>query len=124
MGLDGPTTMGTLQLINTDNSRVSRVFITKNEMATRIAQVVCNEFGYNGYNWANARSANDVKNQFNDNLPGLVQFLNEKNFYGLECTGLEQTFKDCKVNSSVTLDTNLFEIELQCVGMYSCVFAD
>ena len=46
-----------------------------------------------------------------------LSFINKQSSSGLECTGSETSLKECHLVSNATFNqTNLFELEIECVG--------
>lgn len=108
--------VGFLTLFNTDSLRVLRLFTYSPDGIENIARVACNEFGFNGVSWVVARSANDIRNQYKGKIKDYFKYINERSLNGLKCTGSETSIKDCHIAANATLETNLFELEMECIG--------
>jgi hypothetical protein len=109
---------GVLMLYNFETNRTLRFYTSSSQHASKIAKIACNDFGSSDFNYANARSANDMKKQFNGNLDAYLKQLSERSISSLECTGTENSIKECTVDPIKTFDTDLIEIEMECLGSF------
>jgi hypothetical protein len=74
------------------------------------------DFGSSDFNVANARSANDLKRSHNGNLETYVKQLSDRSISSLECVGTETSIKQCPVAAIKSFNTDIFEIEMECLG--------
>lgn len=107
-----------IQFINSKIPSAIRILTDKNtnEAVERIGQVACNEFGFNGLNWAKAKEFSDLK-QFKTESE-FNKYVKENTYNGLECNGDETSIKDCQFKSNAIFGTAQYEIEVDCLGIY------
>lgn len=106
-------------MFNTETNKTSRIFTTSNGSISIIARTACNEFGFIDYKKVIAKPvSSDIRNKFTrSKVSNYLNFINRQSISGLECTGLEASIKDCRSSSNASYETDLFELEIECLGI-------
>ena len=87
-------------------------------MMNKIGTVACNEFRFDSFGTASALS---VKSQLEDTFQGeqLLNYVNSENLNGLNCSGLENSLKECRPVANYDSTMPLFEISVECLCKYN-----
>ncbi|CAF0933519.1 unnamed protein product [Brachionus calyciflorus] len=116
------TKRGILKLYNPTTSKEIRLFTQtdKLEEIDKIGKVACLEFGFTKSIQTTPIQVEDLRSTYKrDN--DYLKFINEMNINGIKCDGNETSIKECSYNPDAKLETNLFELEVECLfnGYYS-----
>lgn len=82
--------------------------------AAKIGQVACLEFGFTRSLYTNPVRVNSLKSMFNRDKDYL-KFVNEQSVSGIKCVGNETSVKECSYGPDANLDTDLYELEVECL---------
>lgn len=78
-----------------------------------IGQIACKEFGFKELDAVKAIKSSKIRSKFQTD-DEFLEYVNKKSISGISCTGKESSIKDCKAFSNSTIDTALFELEVEC----------
>lgn len=110
------TKKGYLKFINTQTNRETRIFTQTNDKSAigNIGSIVCAEMRFNKFLNAKAVLVSDtLKTQYS--ADDYLDYVGNQNLNGLVCNGQETSVKDCLVTLDATLDTPLYELEIECL---------
>lgn len=101
------------------NNQYMKVFThtPDQEKLNKIGRVVCKEFGFKDLDTINAILDPHLRNQFTSDKE-YFHYTNKKSVSGLECSGNEQTLKDCTSKEMNSTSVEMYELEIECLCMY------
>ncbi len=107
---------GFLKFQNVYTDKFTSVFTRTVETAAiqRIGKIACSEFGFKSLGTVQAKKADNLRAQFSSNSEYL-DYVNKHSINGLECSGSELTIKDCRATPTDSVNTDLYELEIECV---------
>lgn len=107
---------GLLRFLNTQTNQTLSIFSQSNDvdMLNKIGIVACNEFRFDSFSNINAI---DVKSQLINKFSSeqLLDYVNKMNMNGLNCSGDENSLKECRPSSTqYDISMPLFELNIEC----------
>lgn len=104
-----------MKFLNVFTDKFTKIFTTTDNQSSidTIGHIACHEFGFKALTNIRAIKANNLRAQFTTDQEYL-DFLNSETVSGIECDKNNAIIKDCKAAQVKSVNTELFELEIEC----------